>query len=200
MNKLHLIISIITLSFFIKYSNAQSLFTEVGFGIGNVVGEKHTLGKSEIYFNILKNNKFGAIGFDFYSGGNFIPGERSIIKGNTEILSPNDTRFNSISIFYRMPIKNSLYIEPRFGYTTLSYFVHTDDKTKIRQPNINYGIGIGLALFSNLSLSIRYQYLGNTPKYIGLKGTTTVVSNSEPINLALIRMGYRFSWDKLFKK
>jgi hypothetical protein len=37
----------------------------------------------------------------------------------------------------------TVYADPRFGYTTLSYFVHTDDKTKIRQPNINYGIGIG---------------------------------------------------------
>ena len=199
MNNLYVITSIITLTFSIQHSVAQSLFTEVGLGIGNVVREEHTLGKSEIFFNILKTYKFGEIGLDFSSGGNFIPGERSIVEGSTEILSPNDTRFTSISILYRMPIKNYLFVEPRFGYTTLSYFLHTDDKTKIRQPNVNYGIGIGLTLFSKLSISIRYQYLGNTPKYKGQKGTTSVISNSESINLVLIRMGYKFSWDKLLK-
>ena len=199
MNKLHLIISIITLSFSIKHSKAQSLVTEVGLGIGNVV-EKHTLGKSEIYFNILKTYRFGEIVLDFSSGGNFIPGERSIMEGSTEIMSSNDIRFSSISIIYRIPIKNHLYIEPRFGYTTLYYSVYTDDKTKIRQPNVNYGIGLGVTLSSKLSISLRFQYLGYTPKYEGQKGTTTVVSNSEHINLALLRTGYRFSWDKLFKK
>jgi len=200
MIKSNLLILLITLVCAIPNSKAQGLFTEIGVGIGNVVGEEHSLGKSEIYFNILKTYDFGQIGLDFSSGGNFIPGTRSIMVGDVNTLSPNDTRFGAVSAFYRLPIIKSLYLEPRLGYASLSYFVHTDDQRKINQPNFTYGLGVGTTLLNKLSLSLRYQHLGSTAAYEGQSDRTTVISNSESVQLVLLRIAYRFSWDSLFKK
>ena len=45
------------IAFFLIYAQnsiSQDLFLEGGFGIGNVVGKKHRLGKAEIHLNIIK--------------------------------------------------------------------------------------------------------------------------------------------------
>lgn len=200
MNKLNLLIIIISFLSFIQPGKSQNLFMEIGGGIGNVVAEKHTLGKAEIYFNLLKSLKLGQVGLDFSAGGNFIPGERSIQEGTTEILSPNDARFSSISFLYRLPVKNYFFTEARLGYSSLSYFVHTDNETRISQQNFTYGIGIGVKLVSNFSFSLRYQHFGVTPEFEDVKDMGTVSLNSEPLRLILLRMSYQFSLDKLFKK
>lgn len=171
----------------------------MGAGVGNVVGKEHTLGKSELHFNLLKSYKFGQLGLDFSTGGNFIPGTRAIMDGNIETISPNDTGFGSISILYRLLIKKHWFIEPRLGYASLHSFVHTDDKTKIKQSNFTAGIGVG-ATIKKFSLSFRYQHYGVTSEYEGIKNTTVLKSNSEPVELVLLRLSYRFGLDNLFKK
>lgn len=187
----------------IHYSNAQDLFTEVGLGIGNVVGEEHREGKAEIYINVLKSYKFGEIGLDFSTGGNFIsgnfkPGGNSDIENNIETLSSKDAKFNSITVFYRLPIFKKIYFEPRLGYSTLYNWVHTDNERKINKSNISYGLGVVTTLFDNLSLSLRYQHLGNTADYEGNRDLTTIISKSEPLKLVLLRVAYRFNWDTIF--
>ncbi|WP_281541924.1 hypothetical protein [Maribacter aestuarii] len=189
---------IVTLLFSIHKSIAQDVFTEVGIGLGNVIGKEHQKGKAEIYFNIFKSYRFGEIGLDISTGGNFIPGNISGIEDNTETLSPNDAKFTSISAFYRLPIIKKIYFEPRFGYSTLFYFINADNERKINKSNITYGLGIGTTLFENLSLSLRYQHLGNTPNYEGSKESTTIISKSEPLNLVFLRVAYRFNWDSIF--
>ncbi len=200
MNKLNLLIFLLTFFFSTQYGKTQHLFAEVGAGVGNVVEEEHTLGKGELYFNLLTSFKFGQIGLDFATGGNLIPGERTSQEGDIEILSPNDARFGTISLLYRLPIGKHLFIEPRSGYSVLSYFVHTDNDTKIKQQNLSYGLGVGAVLQDRLSVSLRYERLGLTPAYEGTKDRTTVISNAEPVNLLLFRMGYRFSWSDFTKK
>lgn len=177
---------------------AQKIFTELGFGIGNILGEEHTLGKGEIYLNIFKTFKFGTLGLDFTTGGNLIPGTRSTLAEDTEILSPNDTRFASIMIPYRYAITKNIFIEPRLGFASLSYFVHTDEDIKINRQNFSLGIGLGATLFDNLSFTIRYQHLGLTPEYQGSRDGTNVLSNAASVDLILFRMAYRINWDKLF--
>ncbi len=189
---------IVTLLFTIHNSIAQDLFTEVGIGLGNVIGEEHPKGKTEIYFNVFKSFKFGEIGLDISTGGNFIPGNISEIQGDIETLSPNDAKFTSISAFYRLSIFKKVYFEPRFGYSTLFYNVNTDNERIIDKSNITYGIGIGSTFFENLSLSLRYQHLGNTPNYEGTKNSTTIISKSEKLNLVLLRVAYRFNWKSIF--
>ena len=46
MNKLNLLIIIISFLSFIQPGKSQNLFMEIGGGIGNVVAEKHTLCKA----------------------------------------------------------------------------------------------------------------------------------------------------------
>lgn len=200
MHKSNSLIIIIALLSFISKGKTQNLSTEIGIGLGNVIAQEHSLGKAEIYINLIKSFKFGQIGLDFSSGGNFIPGSRSMEDGNIETLSPNDARFGSISILYRKSIKNYFFIEPRLGYSSLSHYVHTDNKTRISQQNFTYGIGIGTNLFKNFSFSLRYQHFGKTPAFEDTKDMRIVKLNAEPLNLILFRMAYRFSWDNLFKK
>ena len=78
---------VIILLCLIKECNAQDLFTEVGFGVGNVVEEEHRKGKTEIYINFLKSYKFGEIGLEISTGGNFIPGRDRGTENNIETLS-----------------------------------------------------------------------------------------------------------------
>lgn len=179
--------------------NSQSIFSEVGLGIGNIAGEKHTLGKGEVFLTVLKPFKFGEIGLDFTTGGNIIPGTRSIIEENIKTLSPNDTRFNAISLLYRIPIKDYIFIEPRLGYSSLSYFVHTDTDRRINKANFAYGLGIGATVIEKLTVSIRYQYAGDTPEYQGIKNNTTVISNASSVNMILLRMAFRFNLSKVLK-
>jgi hypothetical protein len=182
----------------IHYCNSQDLFTEVGLGFGNVVGEKHRKGKVEIYINILKSYKFGEIGLDLSTGGNFVPGTSSGIENYIETLSSNDAKFNSITAFYRLPIFKKIYFEPRLGYSTLFYWIHADNVRKINKSNITYGLGVGATLFDNISLSLRYQHLGNTPNYEGNKDSTTIISKSKSLKLLFLRVAYRFNWDTIF--
>ena len=189
---------IVTLLLLIHTSFAQDLFSEVGVGLGNVIGEEHSKGKAEIYINLIKSYKFGEIGLDISTGGNFVPGNISGIVGNIETLSPNDAKFTSLIAFFRLPILKKLYVEPRFGYSSLFYNVNTDSERIINRSNITYGIGIGTTLFENLSLSLRYQHMGNTPNYVGIKNSTTLISNSEKVNLVLLRVAYRFNWNSIF--
>jgi len=171
---------------------------EVGVGLGNIVGEEHSLGKSEVHFNVLKSYNFGQLGLDFSTGGNFIPGTRDMMEGNTEVLSAADSKFGSVSMVYRLPIKKYFFIEPRAGYASLHSFVHTDDKTKISQSNFTAGIGVG-GTINKLSLSLRYQYFGLTADYEGVKNGIILKSNAEPVAVVLLRVSYRFSLDKFFR-
>lgn len=185
--------------FFSQINHAQNTFIEIGFGVGNVIGKKHTLGKAEFHLNILKSLSLGEIGFDFSTGGNFIPGNRKTLEDNIETLSPNDSRFISLSFFYRLLIKKHFFIEPRIGYASLYSFVHTDDTTRINQGNLTTGIGIG-AHIDDFTISFRYQHLGNTPNYEGIKNTTIIKSNSEFLGLVLLRISYRINLDTIFGK
>jgi hypothetical protein len=189
---------IVTIPFSIHNSIAQDVFTEAGVGLGNIIGEEHPKGKAEIYINVLKSYNFGEIGLDISTGGNFIPGNSSGIEDNIETLSPNDAKFTSISAFYRLPLIKDIFVEPRFGYSSLFYYIHADNERKINKSNITYGLGIGTTLFENLSLSLRYQNFGNTPNYEGTKETTTIISRSESLNLVLLRVAYRFNWNSIF--
>ena len=176
---------------------AQSLQFETGVAIGNVT-TKHSLGKAELHFNLLKCYNFGQLGLDFATGGNFIPGERSTLEGNTETLSPNDSKFSSINVLYRRPIKKAFFVEPRMGYASLFSFVHTDDSRKITQPNFTMGLGVG-GYIGRFTFSLRYQYYGKTASYQGARDNTVVISNPESFDLVLLRMSYRFGLDRLFK-
>jgi hypothetical protein len=182
----------------IHYCNAQSSYTEIGLGFGNVVGEEHRNGKAEIHINFLKPFKFGEIGLEISTGGNLIPGSDRGIENNIENLSSNDAKFNSITAFYRFPIIKKIYLETRLGYSSLFYWIHADNERKISKSNISYGLGVGATLFNNLSLSLRYQNLGNTPDYEGNKDLTTIISKSKPLKLVLLRVAYRFNWDSIF--
>ncbi len=179
-------------------SNAQNLQIETGFAMGNVVGEEHSLGKAELHLSFLKCYKFGQLGLDFSTGGNFIPGERSTTEGNTEILSPNDTKFGSITFLYRLPITKHIFVEPRMGYASLYAWVNTDDSRRIQQSNFSAGVGLG-AYVRRFTFSLRYQYYGRTADYMGSRDGTIIVSNSEHIDMIFLRWSYRFGLDKLFK-
>ena len=179
--------------------NAQNLFLEVGVGIGKIVGVKSPNNKAEVHLNIFKSFKFGQLGLDFSEGGNFIPVNRNIVDENIETLSPYDSKFTYINIFYRLTIKKHFFIEPRFGYSTLFSFVHSDDKTKITRPNFTLGIGIG-GNINNLTLSLRYQYLGITPYYKGVRNSTMIQSNPKSLAIMFFRVSYRLRLDNLFSK
>ncbi|WP_296386679.1 hypothetical protein [Winogradskyella sp.] len=142
-NKPKYFLLLFLLLFKIELINAQDSFMEVGVGIGNVIGNKNTRGKGELHFNIIKSYQFGQFGLDISTGGNFIPGITSSEDENIETLSSNDFKFTTLMAFYRLPIKKHLFVESRLGYSSLFSFVHTDDKTKISQPNFTAGIGIG---------------------------------------------------------
>lgn len=177
--------------------DAQDIFIEVGAGIGNSVGQKNSRGKGELHFSILKSYQFGQLGLDFSSGGNFIPGITSIEDENMETLPSNDFKFTTIMAFYRLPIKKHFFIESRLGYSSLFSFVHTEDKTKISQPNFTAGITLG-GQVNNFILSLKYQYLGVTPNYSGIRNTTIVKSNSKSLAVLLFRISYRFNLNDLF--
>ncbi|MBX2872499.1 MAG: hypothetical protein KTR30_10380 [Saprospiraceae bacterium] len=174
------------------YAAAQKNAVEIGVGIGNLVEGEHRLGKAEVHFSLFRAFQFGELGLDFASGGNFIPGESGITEDNSDILSSKDSRFSSIALLYRIPFQKHLFVEPRLGYSSLSAFIHTDDRRKLRQPNFSAGLGLGASL-GNLSLSLRYQYLGKTADFTGFRGSTEVISVSEPVSLLLFRTSYRFN-------
>lgn len=196
-NKSWYFIVLVLCVFKIQPISAQDKFIEVGLGIGNVTGNRNARGKGELHFNIIKSYKFGQLGLDVSIGGNFIPGTTNTTDENIEILSSNDFKFTTITVLYRLPIKSHLFVEPRFGYSSLFSFVHTDGKTKITRPNFTIGIGIGTHL-NNFTLSLRYQYLGVTPDYSGIKNETIVNSNSESLALLLFRISYRFNLKNIF--
>lgn len=178
---------------FSQICHSQNLFIEGGIGIGNIVGSSHHLGKSEIHLNIIQSFNFGQLGIDFSSGGNFIPLGDDDNGPGIRMLVPNDTRFNSIVLLYRLPIKKHFFIEPRVGYASLSAFVHTDDQSKIQRSNLTAGFGFG-GILGRFSLSLRYQYFGKTQDYEGRISAANVVVRSvaEPVSIVLLRMSYRF--------
>ena len=178
-------------------AQSQCLQIETGIAIGNVT-TKHSLGKAEFHFNLLKCYNFGQLGLDFATGGNFIPGERSTFEGNTETLSPNDSKFSAVTFLSRLPIKKQFFVEPRLGYASLFSLVHTDDSRKITQPNFTMGLGVG-GYAGRFTFSFRYQYYGKTASYQGTRDNTVVISNPESFDLVLLRMSYRFGLDNLFK-
>lgn len=196
-NKPKYLLLLVLLLLKIELINAQDTFMEIGVGIGNVFGNKNARGKGELHFNIIKSYQFGQIGLDISTGGNFIPGITSIEDENIETLSSNDFKFTTLMGFYRLPIKQHLFVEARLGYSSLFSFVHTDDTTKISQSNFTAGIGIGRHI-NNFTLSLRYQYLGVTPNYEGSRNMTIVKSNSESLGLLLFRISYRFDLKNLF--
>ncbi|SNR45447.1 hypothetical protein [Dokdonia pacifica] len=186
--------------FFIFQSNfAQNIEMEVGVGIGNVVGEVHEKGKGELFLSVFKSYKFGELGLDLSTGGNFIPGNLSTMEENIEIVSPNDSKFWSISALYRCKIKKHFFIEPRLGFASLYSFVHTDNTRRINQSNFTAGFGIG-ARIERFVVSLRYQYYGETADFEGVRNTETIISNSEPFDAILLRVSFRFGLGNLFKK
>ena len=199
MHRLTYTFLILFLLSFTLATRAQNLVIEVGAAAGNVVGQKHTLGKGEFHLNLLKSFQFGQLGLDFANGGNFIPGESSRTEGNVETLSPNDSRFGVITALYRLPIGKQFFVEPRLGYASLYYYVHTDDARRIAEPNFTAGIGIGAKL-PNMTISLRYQYLGKTANYEGFRDTELVQLKGTPLALILFRFSYRFELDALFGK
>ena len=82
MNKAKYGLLLIFCLFFIRYSDAQNISMEIGAAIGNVTNQKHSLGKGEVHFSILKSYSFGQLGLDFSTGSNFIPGNKSIVGSN----------------------------------------------------------------------------------------------------------------------
>ena len=180
------------------FAHAQNIQIETGWAMGNVAGEKHSLGKAELHMTALKCYNFGQIGLDLATGGNFIPGDRSTIEGNSEILSPNDTKFSSVALVYRFPMTRHIFLEPKLGYASLFSYVHTDDTQKIKQPNFSAGFGFG-GYIGRFTLSLRYQYYGQSPSYQGSRDGTMVVSNAESIGMILFRTSFRFGLDRLFK-
>ena len=180
-------------------TNSQSVQMEVGAGIGNVVGEDHDLGKGELFLSALKSYNFGELGLDLSMGGNFIPGERSTMEENIETLSPNDSKFWSITALYRYKVKKHFFIEPRLGFASLYSFVHTDNTTRINQSNFTAGFGIG-ARIERFVVSLRYQYYGKTADFEGIRNTQTVISNLESFDAILLRFSFRFGFGNLFKR
>ncbi|MEM1322463.1 MAG: hypothetical protein AAGG75_19525 [Bacteroidota bacterium] len=176
---------------FSHHSEAQQYAIEGGVGIGGIAGKKHDLGKAEIYASLLRRFTFGDLGLDFATGGNFIPGTRSTEEPGTEILSPNDTRFGAIALLYRRYFGDHFFVEPRMGYTSLSAFIHTDDQRKIDRSNLSAGFGIG-GTSEYVNLSLRYQYLGRTSDYRGLKDGILVESVASPVSVILLRISFRF--------
>lgn len=174
--------------------------TEVGAGIGNILGDEHKLGKAEIHFNVLKEYPFGKLGVDFALGGNFIPGDNTILENDVEILASNDSQFGTIALFYRLPIGKHLFLEPRLGYSSLFANVFFEsERRRIREPNFTAGFGIG-GTFQNVTLSLRYQNLGKTAAFNETVNTTTIQSNSDSVSVILLRLSYGFDVSKLFKK
>ncbi len=178
---------------------AQNIDLEIGAAIGNVIDEEHSLGKGEIFFSVLKSYNFGDIGIDFSTGGNFIPGTRSIMEENIETLSQNDSKFLGVAILYRHTIKKHFFIEPRVGYASLYSFVHTDNTRRISQSNFTAGFGVG-GKIERFTVSLRYQYYGKTANFEGLKDNTIIRSNSRSLGLILLRFSYRFRLGNLFSK
>uniref|UniRef100_A0A7S2PRS6 Outer membrane protein beta-barrel domain-containing protein n=1 Tax=Leptocylindrus danicus TaxID=163516 RepID=A0A7S2PRS6_9STRA len=177
---------------------ALNIFSEVGFGVGNVLGEEHPKGRAELHLNVLKSYNFGELGLDFSTGGNFIPGTTTGSENNVETLSPNDAKFYSITAFYRLRISKDIFLEPRAGYSSLYHSVLVDDKRTINASNVSYGLGVGTTIANKFSVSLRYQHLGNTPEYTGTQDMTTIISNAEPMDVVLLRVSYRFNWNTIF--
>ncbi len=198
-NKIKQTLFIICCIGIVQNNYAQNIDLEVGAAIGNVIDEEHTLAKGEIFFSVLKSYNFGDIGIDFSTGGNFIPGTRSIMEENIETLSPNDSKFWGIAILYRHTVKKHFFVEPRVGYASLYSYVHTDNTRRISQPNFTAGFGVG-GKIERFTVSLRYQYYGKTANFEGLKGNTIVRSNSRSLGLILLRFSYRFGLGNLFSK
>lgn len=189
-------IPLLLLTFFTVVGTAQEYFIEGGFGIGNVAGGNHRLGKSELHISFHKRFKYGILGIDFASGGNFIPLESGSVVDDPDIISPKDSRFGTILFTYRVPIQRQFFIEPRLGYASLRAYVHTDDRRQLKQPNFSSGIGLGTS-FENLTMTLRYQYFGKTAEYAGIRGQTEVISLGEPVSMILFRVGFRIvGWGK----
>lgn len=183
----------------VQLHHAQDLFVEAGLGMGRVTDKKHAFGKGELHVNAMKSFRFGELGLDVSFGGNFIPNNATLTSDQMEIVSPNDSKFWAITALYRVPIKNRVFIEPRLGYSNLFFYVHTDDRTKIAQSNFTAGMGIG-GSFNNVMITLRYQYIGRTPKYTGFRNSIKIISNSERLSLVLLRVSYRFTLNKVFRK
>lgn len=194
MEQLKHISTIVFCLLFVQNCFSQNFFIEGGAGVGNILGQENRRGKSEAHLTLIKPLDFGEIGVDFSTGGNFIPLNENLVENNIEVVSPNDTKFNSAVLLYRLPINKYFFVEPRLGYTSLSALVHTDDRTKIKQGNLTTGFGLGARLSDNVLVSLRYQFYGNTLEYEGFKSdsNTVVKSISEPISMILLRGTLRF--------
>ncbi|MGV6830536.1 MAG: hypothetical protein ACWA5P_03110 [bacterium] len=181
-------------------SNAQKYTAEVGIGLGNVVGTEHSLGKAELHLNVLKSFSFGQLGIDLVTGGNFIPGERSIQNEATqeEILSPNDTKFDAVTFIYRTTIYKSFYLEPRIGYVSLYSRTNADNADSRQRSNLTVGLSLGIQL-ERFLLSLRYQYFGKTADYLDTQINTTIIGTASPVDMVFLRASYQFDLDSLFK-
>lgn len=178
-------------------SEAQTTSIEAGIGIGNVLGAKHSLGKAELHLSLLQHFRFGALGLDLSTGGNFIPGTRSTEAPKLEILEPNDTKLSAAMILYRRSVFKKVYIEPRIGYTNLHAFVHSNEQKKVSQSNWSAGLGVGTEL-KKLNFSLRYQYYGQTANFLGTREHGMVQSESAPVAIVFLRLSYRLDLGQIF--
>ncbi len=201
MNKLKHLLSILLILSIGQSGLAQDFFLEGLVGIGNIPGGKHRAGKAEIQLTVLRNFKFGTLGIDFSTGGNLLPINSTVEDSDLTTHFPDDSRFGSIVLLYRYPIKKTLFVEPRIGYASLNTNVFTDDHDKLTQGNLSAGIGLGVAP-SKLIMSVRYQYLGKTTFYEGFSSFSNSFKRllAGPVSLVMFRMSYRFSLDRKREK
>ena len=178
---------------------AQELYLEGGAGFGNIPGESHRQGKGELFIGVYKPFGFGTLGFDLAGGGNLIPTSNEIDELDRDIIAANDTRFTTVSLLYRRSLFKHLFIEPRMGFSTLSAYVHADEQSRISSSNVTAGLGIG-GRVEYFTLSLRYQYLGKTADFRGIRDDRLVIAPSEHISVILIRVGYRFDLSHLFEQ
>lgn len=178
--------------------DAQSTSIEAGVGIGNITGTEHTLGKGEVHLSLFQQFRFGALGLDFSTGGNFIPGERSTKLPELSIINPNDTKFNALHLLYRLPLFKGSFLEPRIGYSSLYTFTHSMEKNKVSQGNWSAGLGIG-TFVDRVNFNLRYQYYGQTADFMGTNERGEIQMEARNISMIILGINIRWDIDNFFK-
>ena len=194
------------------WTNAQDLNLELGFGFGAATADANTKDKGELALTFLKAYERGTFGIDIAFGGTLNPygndGE-DYFDGNEFTIDPSENRYTFITLLYRYPIANIVYVEPRLGYSNLGFYVSTNNgRDSENISNLTLGLGIGKTL-GRFTLAFRYQYMGRTANYEGTVRTfidddtteeNTIRQNDVGFNLFIFRVAYGFNLGKLFRK
>ncbi|MDF1695306.1 MAG: hypothetical protein P1U56_05715 [Saprospiraceae bacterium] len=186
-------------SFWFSLSNCigQSFFFDGGAGIGNVVNKDHTLGKVELHLGMFKKLSYGDLGVEITVAGDFIPGDNSTSSAEQESILAGSSRFNMATFAYRLPVYKKFFIEPRIGYALLFQHIDSDETSTIYKSNLTSGIGIGTTI-DRLTLSVRYQYLGNSPEFDGFNDSIRVLAEPDPLSVVMVGLYYRFYWKEIY--